>query len=101
MDGPLAAWGSMVALTATNPATILSFAALFASIGAGTGGPRGAVAVVLGVFSGSVAWWALLTGLVAGVRARMTPRMVRGLNVASAALIGGFGAVAIAIGIAG
>jgi threonine/homoserine/homoserine lactone efflux protein len=101
IDGPLAAWASMVALTATNPATILSFAALFASIGAGTGGGGGAVAVVVGVFTGSVAWWALLTGAIAGLRARMTARVVRWLNILSAALIGGFGVVAILIGIAG
>jgi threonine/homoserine/homoserine lactone efflux protein len=101
LDSPVAAWASMVALTATNPATILSFGALFASIGAGTGGGGGALAVVAGVFTGSVAWWALLTGAIAGLRARMTPRVVRWLNLASAALIGGFGAVAIAIGVAG
>jgi len=41
----------MVALTLTNPATILSFGALFASIGAGTGGPAGAMSVVLGVLT--------------------------------------------------
>jgi threonine/homoserine/homoserine lactone efflux protein len=101
LDTPLGAWGSMVGLTLTNPATILSFAALFASIGAGTGGPAGAATVVTGVFLGSVAWWALLTGLVAGFRARLTPRVVRWLNIASAALIGGFGVVAIALGVAG
>ena len=74
----------MVGLTLTNPATILAFAALFASIGAGTGGASGAAAVVAGVFLGSVAWWALLTGLVAGLRARLTPRAIRWLNIVSA-----------------
>jgi threonine/homoserine/homoserine lactone efflux protein len=101
LASPLAAWASMVALTATNPATILSFAALFASIGAGAGGPAGAMAVVAGVFTGSVAWWALLTGAVAGLRARLTPRIVRRLNLLSAVAIGAFGFVAIALGIAG
>lgn len=101
LDSPLAAWASMVALTATNPATILSFAALFASIGAGTGGPAGAMSVVVGVFTGSVAWWALLTGVIAGLRARLTPRVVRWLNIVSALVIGGFGVVAIGLGIAG
>ncbi|HEX5827521.1 MAG TPA: LysE family transporter [Candidatus Limnocylindrales bacterium] len=99
LGSPAAAGASMVALTLTNPATILSFAALFASIGAGTGGPAGAAAVVAGVFVGSVAWWALLTGLVAGLRARMTPRVVRWLNVVSALLIGAFGVVAIVLGL--
>jgi threonine/homoserine/homoserine lactone efflux protein len=101
LDSPVAAWASMVALTATNPATILSFAALFASIGAGTGGAAGAVSVVLGVFTGSVAWWALLTGVIAGLRARLTPRIVRWLNIVSAVVIGGFGVVAIWLGITG
>ena len=100
-DGPLGAWATMVGLTLTNPATILSFAALFASLGAGSAGTGGAVSIVAGVFLGSVAWWAVLTGLVAGLRARLTPRVIRGLNVASALIIGGFGVVAIALGLAG
>jgi putative LysE/RhtB family amino acid efflux pump len=91
----------MVGLTLTNPATILAFAALFASIGAGTGGTSGAVAVVVGVFLGSVAWWALLTGIVAGLRARLTPGVIRWLNIVSAVAIGAFGVIAIAIGLAG
>jgi putative LysE/RhtB family amino acid efflux pump len=101
LRGPVAAWASMVGLTLTNPATILAFAALFASIGAGTGGVSGAVAVVAGVFLGSVAWWALLTGIVAGLRARLTPRVIRSLNIVSAVAIGAFGVIAIAIGLAG
>jgi threonine/homoserine/homoserine lactone efflux protein len=101
LDGPSAAYASMVGLTLTNPATILSFVALFASIGAGTGGPAGAVVVVTGVFLGSVAWWAILTGLVAGLRTRLSPGAVRGLNVASALMIGAFGVAAIGLGIAG
>lgn len=96
----VAAWASMVGLTATNPATILSFAALFASIGAGTGGPAGAAAVVVGVFAGSVAWWILLTGAISLLRARLTPRVVRGLNVVSALVIGAFGVAAIWFGLA-
>ncbi len=101
VDHRVTAWATMVALTLTNPATILSFAALFASIGAGTGGVAGAAAVVVGVFLGSVAWWILLTSVVAGLRARLTPTVVRGLNVVSAAFIGGFGLVAIGLGITG
>jgi threonine/homoserine/homoserine lactone efflux protein len=101
MTGPVTAWASMVGLTLTNPATILAFAALFASIGAGTGGTAGAASVSVGVFLGSAAWWALLTGVVSGLRARLTPRVVRGLNGASALIIGGFGVVAIWLGVTG
>jgi putative LysE/RhtB family amino acid efflux pump len=100
-DSPLGAWGSMVALTLTNPATILFFLAVFAGLGAATGGPAGAMTVVLGVFAGSVAWWAALTGAVAVLRTRLTPRVIRWLNIASALLIGAFGVIAIAVGLAG
>ena len=57
--------------------------------------------VVAGVFTGSVAWWAMLTGGVAGLRARLTPGVVRGLNVVSALVIGAFGVAAMALGVAG
>lgn len=99
--GHLVAFGSMVLLTLANPATILSFAALFATIGAGTGGAAGAALVVAGVFLGSAAWWLLLTGLVAGLRARLTPPVVRALNLLSALVIGAFGLVAIVLGVGG
>lgn len=101
LRGPVASWASMVGLTLTNPATILAFAALFASIGAGTGGASGAAAVVAGVFLGSVAWWALLTGIVAGLRARLTAGAIRWLNIVSAVAIGAFGVIAITIGVTG
>jgi len=91
----------MAGLTLANPATILSFAALCASIGAGREGTRGAVAAVAGVFLGWVAWWAALTALVAALRTRLTARVARGLNVASAVIVGAFGLVAIGIGITG
>ena len=53
------------------------------------------------MFLGSVAWWAILTGAVAALRARVTPRVVRALNVAAAVIIGAFGVGAIALGVAG
>ncbi len=99
--GLVGAWASMAALTLANPATILSFVALFASLGAGSAGTAGAVSIVAGVFAGSVAWWALLTGLIAGLRARLTPRVIRVLNVASALIIGGFGVIAVLLGLRG
>lgn len=96
----LTAYGSMVGLTLTNPATILSFTALFASLGAGTGGAAGATLVTAGVACGSAAWWLLLTSLVAGLRARMTQSVVRGLNIAASCIIGTFGVVAVAASLA-
>ena len=65
--GLAAAWATTVVLTLTNPATILSFAAVFAGAGLGqqTHGFGDALAIVLGVFAGSAAWWLLLTWFVA------------------------------------
>ena len=95
----MAAFASMVGLTLTNPATILSFAALFASIGAGTGGPAGARRGRRRRVPG-------LRGLVGDPhrRRRGAPcpphaRVVRWLNIVAAAMIGAFGVVAIAIGL--
>jgi putative LysE/RhtB family amino acid efflux pump len=99
--GPAGTWASMVALTLANPMTILSFAALFAGIRAGSGGTAGAAAIVAGVFLGSCAWWAILTGIVAALRARLTPGIIRGLSRTSAVLIGGLGVVAIWLGLTG
>jgi threonine/homoserine/homoserine lactone efflux protein len=95
----LSAWATMVGLTLTNPATILSFTALFASIGAGTGGPAGAGTITAGVFCGSAGWWLLLTAIVAGLRARMTAAVVRRLNLVASLIIAAFGMGAITIGI--
>lgn len=101
LDALPAAWASMVVLTLMNPATILSFVALFAAIGAGTGGPVGAALVTAGVFGGSAAWWLILTDVVATLRARLSARVVRLLNVASAVVIGTFGVGAIVFVLAG
>jgi arginine exporter protein ArgO len=89
----------MFGLTLTNPTTILSFTALFASLGAGSGGPAGAALITAGVLSGSALWWLLLTSAVAGLRARMTPVVVRWLNVLASLVIGAFGVGAVAFGI--
>jgi threonine/homoserine/homoserine lactone efflux protein len=97
----LTAFASVYGLTMTNPATILSFAALFAGLGAGSSGLAGSLLITLGVWSGSALWWLLLTSTVAGLRARMTARVVRGLNVASALIIGAFGLTAVGIGLLG
>jgi threonine/homoserine/homoserine lactone efflux protein len=73
---------STLALTLTNPTTILSFAALFASLGPG-GDDRDAStapAMVLGVFLGSALWWLILTGGIALARRRLTTRLLRSIN---------------------
>jgi threonine/homoserine/homoserine lactone efflux protein len=65
--GLAAAWATTVVLTLANPATILSFAAVFAGAGLGqhVHGFDDALALVVGVFAGSAAWWLLLSWFVA------------------------------------
>jgi len=91
------AYTSAFALTLTNPLTILSFAAIFAGLGAGATTGAGATALlVLGVFAGSALWWVVLTTIVAALRSRVTPRVLRWVNRASGAIILGFGLLALA-----
>lgn len=86
---------STLALTLTNPMTILSFAALFVGLGVTPGDLGGAATMSLGVFLGSAAWWVVLTGLVGALRSRITPTWLRRVNVASGLVIGAFALVAI------
>lgn len=61
-------FGSTFLLTLTNPMTILSFAAIFAGLGAAAAF-GGGIRVVAGVFSGSALWWltlSLMTGALRG-----------------------------------
>jgi arginine exporter protein ArgO len=73
----MGAYLSTLGLTITNPATVISFAALAATLGVGiSGGYARPTVFVLGVVLGSLTWWCVLAGLAAGVRARITPRVV-------------------------
>jgi threonine/homoserine/homoserine lactone efflux protein len=94
----LRAYTSAVALTLTNPTTILSFVAIFAGVGAGTRSHAAgtAAALVLGVLAGSALWWLLLSSGVAMLRARITQAMLGWINRASGSILMGFGVLAIA-----
>jgi threonine/homoserine/homoserine lactone efflux protein len=97
-NGSGLAWAyvSTLGLTITNPATIISFAALVAALGIGfSGGYLRPSLLVLGVFLGSATWWCVLAGLVAGLRGRVTPRVVRGLSALSGLAIVALGVLAI------
>ncbi|MBF6590092.1 MAG: LysE family transporter [Ktedonobacterales bacterium] len=96
--GLAGAYASTVVLTLTNPATILSFVAVFAGLGlARTRGDSGAAgALVLGVFLGSALWWLTLSGGVSLLRARLTPARLRWVNRVSGSILLGFGLLALA-----
>ncbi|HEX8731496.1 MAG TPA: LysE family transporter [Ktedonobacterales bacterium] len=91
----LSAWATTVALTLTNPATILSFAAIFAGLGLIGMGYLAAGLTTLGVFLGSALWWLLLSGGVSLLRARFDARAMRAVNILSGLLLLGFAAFAL------
>jgi threonine/homoserine/homoserine lactone efflux protein len=96
--GLLTAYASTLALTLTNPTTILSFAAVFAGLGLGTtaGDRWSAVLMVGGVFLGSALWWLVLSGAVGLFRWALTPGRLRWVNRVSGVVLMGFGVVALA-----
>jgi threonine/homoserine/homoserine lactone efflux protein len=91
------AYTSALALTLTNPLTILSFAAIFAGLGAGAAGGTAPAAalLVLGVLIGSALWWLILTSAVGLLRSRLTAHRLRWVNRLSGAVLLAFGAVAL------
>lgn len=91
------AYISTLALTITNPTTILSFVAIFAGLGIAEE-ERDYLAstlVVLGVFSGSALWWLLLSGFTSLFRTRITTRGLVWVNRISGGIILTFGLVAL------
>jgi threonine/homoserine/homoserine lactone efflux protein len=95
----LSAYSSTLALTLTNPATIFSFAAIFAGLGVVESGQSYATSgvLVLGVFVGSALWWFLLSGLVSLFRTRLTLNRMRWLNRMSGIILLTFGVVALSV----
>lgn len=87
---------SAVGLTLTNPATIVAFGAIFASVGlldAGASWGDAALATA-GVASGSLAWWLVLTGGLALVRGRVGERFLGAVNKVSGVVLVTLGVVA-------
>ena len=90
------AYASTLGLTITNPTTIVSFAALAATLGFGTGGSLiRPASVVAGVLLGSAAWWGILVVAASLLRARLTPGVVRGISTFSGLAIAVLGILAV------
>ncbi|MBM3546300.1 MAG: LysE family translocator [Alphaproteobacteria bacterium] len=87
-------FASTFLLTMANPATILTFAAIFAGLGlAAADTSAGATVLVIGVLLGSLLWWAILSGAVSVLRQRISATVILWINRASGALLAGFGVV--------
>jgi threonine/homoserine/homoserine lactone efflux protein len=71
-------------LTITNPLTILSFIAIFTSLGyvqesSGTSAPL----LIIGVFLGSACWWLLLSSFIGIFRHMINKRKMLWINISS------------------
>jgi putative LysE/RhtB family amino acid efflux pump len=88
---PYTAFRTSLAATASNPATIVSWAAIFAAASATT--DTQAVPLVLGVGVGSLCWVSLLALLTAAVRRAVGVRATRVADVIAGVGLIGFGAV--------
>jgi threonine/homoserine/homoserine lactone efflux protein len=92
------AWAylSTLGLTITNPATILSFAALAATLGLGTRpGILKPAVLVGGVLVGSSAWWCVLAVGASSLRGRLSPAVIGGISTFSGLAIAILGMLAI------
>ena len=93
----LSAYGTTFFLTLTNPMTILFFAGIFAGLGIVSESIHYASAglMVIGVFSGSGAWWLLLSGATGIFRNRISKGKLALVNKISGFIILAFGVVAL------
>lgn len=89
------AWSylSVFFLTLANPMTIVSFVAVFSSLGLGRAGVGfgGSAWMVLGVFLGSGAWWLTLSTGVSLVKRALTPGAILWIGRGAGALMAAFG----------
>lgn len=85
---------STLALTLTNPATMLGFAALFAGLGAIVDEKASFLAAAVtvgGVVAGSAGWWFLITTVTAIFHKRIDSTIMRRVNQISGVVVAAFG----------
>jgi len=90
---------STVLLTFVNPATILSFVAIFASLGI-VGEEKSMIAsflMVLGVFFGSLLWWWVLSFGVGCLKNKLSQKLMKTINKISGIILCVFGILAFVI----
>lgn len=94
------AYASAIFLTLGNPATILSFVAIFAGLGLGSEDRNygDACILILGITLGSAAWWIFLSGGVAFIlHHRINSTSMRVINIISGIVMLGFGIAALSM----
>ena len=86
----LRCFGGTFALTLSNPATILSFVAIFGTLAGSAAQPVSPWTMIAGVLVGSALWWLLLSSLVAFWRHRFSVRWRKRIDYVSAAILAAF-----------
>jgi threonine/homoserine/homoserine lactone efflux protein len=84
-------------LTITNPATILSFVAIFAGLGLGTTNTNytSSITMVIGIGAGSALWWLILSAVVSFFQSKITTNRLVWVNRVSGLIIISFGLFAL------
>lgn len=77
-------------LTLSNPATVLSFVAIFGALAARQAAVVSPALMVAGVLTGSALWWLALCAAVARLRQRFDARARRWVGRTSALMLAGF-----------
>ncbi|HEX6702858.1 MAG TPA: LysE family transporter [Gaiellaceae bacterium] len=93
VSSPRRAFATSLGATASNPMTIVSWAAIFSAASTGNAvGSSAASAFLLlgGLCVGSFAWFSILSATVAWSRRRVGPRLVAAIDAISALAIVGF-----------
>ncbi len=78
-------------LTLANPLTIISFIAVFASIGGKHISLEESIWMVIGIFLGSMTWWIILSNLVATTKKYLSDAWLHRIKYVSAFILIGFG----------
>ena len=82
-----------------NPAPVLSFMVAFTAFGINELNAGQGIALVAGILAGTLSWWALLSGIVAHFRKRVTDNIYKWLNRILGCLMAVFGIVMVIQGI--
>jgi len=90
-------YAGVVLLTLTNPATVLTFAAIIVGLGLvpHMASTLDGLVFVAGVFLGSTAWWVVLSGVGGKLGGRLPPVAIRWTRRIAGAVFVGFGICAL------